>query len=286
MHPGTYLYSLAVHLQPERPAVLPATCGHQAHAAFLEAVRQADRDLADLLHGPGLKVRPFTISPLLGAAARGGREIAVLPERSYLLRVTLLHEPIYRELMRRFLEHPGRPSLRLGPASFLVTQVQATPGSSPWAAYTTWEALRQQARAEERATLAFLTPTAFSLGQRPWGKQFLLLPTPAFVFGSLLRTWNALAPAGLGMEPGPLAEYLEKDTVVLELDGLRTQMWRYPRHMQVGFTGRVVYGFQGQDENLRQQLNALADFAFYAGVGYKTTMGMGQTQRTAATRTR
>jgi CRISPR-associated endoribonuclease Cas6 len=276
---GSYLYSLAVHLQPEQPAVLPATSGHQAHAAFLDAVRQADPELAAILHGPDLKVRPFTVSPLLGIAHQRSKGISVSPEQSYVLRITLLREPLYGELMRRFLEDPGRPRLRLGEASFLITEVQVTPGSSPWAGYTTWEALRQQAGAEERATLEFLTPTAFSLGQRPWGKQFYLFPEAVLVFGSLLRTWNALAPDGLDMEPGPLVAYLEKDTVVLEIEGLRTAMWRYPRHLQVGFTGQVAYGFKGQDEDLRRQLNALADFAFYAGVGYKTTMGMGQVRR-------
>jgi CRISPR-associated endoribonuclease Cas6 len=34
-----------------------------------------------------------------------------------------------------------------------------------------------------------------------------------------------------------------------------------------------------ENEAARCQLNTLADFAFYAGVGIKTTMGMGQTRR-------
>jgi CRISPR/Cas system endoribonuclease Cas6 (RAMP superfamily) len=33
------------------------------------------------------------------------------------------------------------------------------------------------------------------------------------------------------------------------------------------------------DPSIRCQLNALADLAFYAGVGMKTTMGMGQCRR-------
>jgi len=273
------LYSLAITLQPERPAALPVTSGHQAHAAFLDAIHQVDPDLARLLHSADLPVRPFTISPLLGGRPGRNDTVEVSPERPCTLRVTLLQAPLYRELMRRFLEDPGRPALRLGEAAFLVTQVQATPGASPWAGYTTWEALLSQARPVERAALEFLSLTAFGLGQRPWGKQFHILPEPRFVFGSLLRTWNALAPAGLAMEAQPLEEYLAHDTVVMEIAGLRTVMWRYPRHLQVGFVGKVSYGFKARDEALRRQLNALADFAFYAGVGYKTTMGMGQARR-------
>jgi CRISPR-associated endoribonuclease Cas6 len=45
----------------------------------------------------------------------------------------------------------------------------------------------------------------------------------------------------------------------------------------IGFKGRVTYTYPRQiDAPTRQALNALADFGFFAGVGYKTTMGMGQ----------
>lgn len=274
------LYSLDIRLHPERPAVLPATCGHQAHAAFLDAVRRAAPDLSALLHAPRHRVRPFTVSPLFGVESQGQGAVMVRPDHDYSLRVTLLDDRLYAELMGRFLEE-GRPALRLGEVAFLIAQVLVTPGSSPWAGYTTWEALMETPAASS-ATLEFLTPTAFHLGQRPWGKRFHLLPEPLLVFRSLLRTWNAFAPAGLTMEAGPLEAYLEEEAIVQALAGLRTVMWRYPRHLQIGFVGQVTYGFPGEDEALRQRLFALAEFAFYAGVGYKTTMGMGQVRRVEA----
>ena len=268
------LYSLDIRLHPALPTVLPATCGHQAHAAFLDAVRRADPRLATLLHAPGRRIRPFTVSPLLGLPVRPKKEIAVSPEKEYSLRITLLDDTLYVELMERFLEE-GRPALRLGEVPFLISQVWVTPGSSPWAGHTTWEALAAT-EASPSITLEFLTPTAFHLGQRPWGKRFYLLPEPLLVFRSLLRTWNALCPTGLTMEEAPLESYLKEDAIVQEVAGLRTVMWRYPRHLQIGFVGRVTYGFPGKPP---QPLSALADFAFYAGVGYKTTMGMGQVRR-------
>jgi CRISPR-associated endoribonuclease Cas6 len=56
-------------------------------------------------------------------------------------------------------------------------------------------------------------------------------------------------------------------------------MLRFRRSYQIGFTGRVTYGLMADNEIARAQLNALADAALYLGVGYKTTMGMGQTRR-------
>ena len=54
---------------------------------------------------------------------------------------------------------------------------------------------------------------------------------------------------------------------------------RFRRAPQVGFVGQVTYGLMAESEAARCQLNALADFAFYAGVGMKTAMGMGQCRR-------
>ena len=54
---------------------------------------------------------------------------------------------------------------------------------------------------------------------------------------------------------------------------------RFRRSPQVGFVGQATYGLMAENEAARCQLNALADFAFYAGVGMKTALGMGQCRR-------
>ncbi len=56
------LYSIILILTPTRETTIRATMGHQAHAAFLETVRQADPALAESLHAPNLAFRPFTVS--------------------------------------------------------------------------------------------------------------------------------------------------------------------------------------------------------------------------------
>ena len=61
-------------------------------------------------------------------------------------------------------------------------------------------------------------------------------------------------------------------------------MLRFRRSPQVGFVGQVTCGLMAENEAARCQLNALADFAFYAGVGMKTAMGMGMVRRIATDR--
>ncbi len=88
------LYSIVLTLTPTRETTVRATMGHQAHAAFLRTMREADPMLAEALHAPDLQSRPFTVSPLLGVGRARAGEVRLSPERDYFLRFTVLYPPI------------------------------------------------------------------------------------------------------------------------------------------------------------------------------------------------
>jgi CRISPR-associated endoribonuclease Cas6 len=273
------LYSIVLKLTPTRETTVRATMGDQAHAAFLRTVRESDPALAEVLHLPNLPSRPFTVSRLQGVPRAHDGEIRLSPERDYWLRFTVLYPPIFERFMARFLRGEGRPVIRLGQALLLIKEILTTPGSHPWAGYTSWAQLVAAARPDPEIALDFTSPTAFGFGQKGWGKKVVVLPEPDLVFGSLARSWNNLAPPSLQVERNALMAYTEEHIVVKHLRGLRTRMLRFRRSPQVGFVGQVTYGLMGDNEAARCQLNALADFAFYTGVGMKTAMGMGQCRR-------
>jgi len=275
------LYSIVLRLAPTRETTVRATMGHQTHAAFLRTVRQSDPALADALHLPNLPARPFTVSPLLNVGRARNGQIRLAPERDYFLRFTVLYPPIFERFMDRFLRGDGRPVIRLGRAVLLIKEILNTPGSHPWAGYSSWAEIASNAQAAPDVTLDFTSPTAFSFGQEEWGKKTVVLPEPRLVFGSLAKSWNNLAPPPLKLNRRALLTYAERHVVVKRLDGLETRMLHFSRAPQVGFVGRVTYGLMAQNEAARCQLNALADFAFYSGVGMKTTMGMGQCRKMA-----
>ncbi|HET89957.1 MAG TPA: CRISPR-associated endoribonuclease Cas6 [Chloroflexi bacterium] len=278
------LYSIVLELTPTREATVRATMGHQAHAAFLRTVEESDPTLAEVLHAPDLPVsRPFTVSPLRGVERARDGYVRLSPERDYWLRFTVLYPPIFERFMARFLRGEGRPVVRLGRALLLIKEILTTPGSHPWAGYSSWGQLASEARSDREIRLDFTSPTAFSFGQKTWGKKVVVLPEPALVFDSLARSWNDLAPPPLCVEREGLWAYVEEHAVVKRMDGVSTQMLRFSRSPQVGFVGRVTYGLMADNEAARCQLNALADFAFYTGVGMKTTMGMGQCRRAEPT---
>ena len=276
------LHSLVLLLIPRTEATVRATMGDQVHASFLQTVREVDPALSEALHAPEVPIRPFTVSPLWGASRARDGKLHLSPERTYWLRFTVLYSPIFERFMTRFLGGDDRPVIRLGKALLLVREVLTTPEGHLWAGYATWSQLASEARPEPEVVLDFVTPTAFGFGQKEWGKKIVVLPEPDLVFGSLLRTWNGLAPAPLRMEERALMAYLEEHVVVKRIEGLRTRMLHFRRSPQVGFVGRVTYGLMGENEIARLQLNILADFAFYAGVGMKRTMGMGQCRRQEA----
>jgi CRISPR-associated endoribonuclease Cas6 len=275
------IHSIAIQLSPTQLGLVRATVGHQAHAAFLRAVREADPALADVLHHPVLNQRPFSVSPLMGVDPAREGQVAVRPEETYTLRFTILLKPIFQQFMNRFLRG-DRPVLRLGRVLFLIKEILATPEGSPWAGYTSFGQLMAGAETEPRISFKFWSPTAFSFGQRSWGRQVHVLPDARLVFSSLAKTWAAFAPPSLWLDPKAVESYTDENVVVQRLDGLETRMLNFGRYPQVGFVGRVTYQVMDGSEEAarwRRTLNALAGFAFYAGVGYKRTMGMGQCRR-------
>ncbi|HQH37167.1 MAG TPA: CRISPR-associated endoribonuclease Cas6 [Anaerolineae bacterium] len=278
-HLDAGLYSIVLTLTPTRATTVRATMGHQVHAAFLQTVRESDATLAEVLHLPDLPARPFTVSPLMETPRAYEGRLHLTPEETYWLRFTVLYPPIFERFMTRFLRGEGRPIIRLGDAILLIREILTTPEGHPWAGYSSWGRLAAEAQPARELTLDFVTPTAFGFGQQTWGKKMIVLPAPEPVFDSLARAWNMFAPAPLQVDREALRAYLAAHVVVKRLENVNTQMLAFSRAPQVGFVGRVTYGLMGDNDIARAQLTMLADFAFYSGVGYKTTMGMGQARR-------
>ena len=270
---------MVVVLTPLRQVELDATLGHKVHAAFLDSIRQVDPDLSETLHHTGERVRPFCVSGLQTERPASNGRITLTPACEYWLRFCVLEPTLFQRFMQRFIQPNHRPLLHLGQADLLIKEILVTPGAHPWSGFSQWQTLSAPAAPQRKISLQFASPTGFSFGQKDWGRHIVVLPQPQLVFASLLRSWNLLAPPELGFPPDPLTAYLEEDVVVKRLTDIRTRMLSFGRSPQIGFTGQVTFGLMRDDPSIVRQLNALADFAFYAGVGMKTAMGMGQVRR-------
>jgi CRISPR-associated endoribonuclease Cas6 len=272
--PPCELLSAVVTLAPAASAQAPAWLARAAHAWLLARIARSDPALADALHEADTP-RPFTVSNLWGTGRARDGLVTLTPDRPCWLRFTALNGPLVRALQAA-LPQPGE-RLNLADAPLVVQSVASDEGEHPWAGRATYAGLLEQHTlrpdpAPRYVTLRFASPTTF----RSQGRD-LPLPLPSLVFDGLLRKWNLFAPLALPEEAKRYAE----ECVTLSRFRLRSHWVTFEsgdKGAQVGFTGEVRFRFLTGDAYWNRVMTGLAAYAFWAGTGYRTTAGLGQTQ--------
>lgn len=262
------------------PAFVPQFLGRASHALFLTLVAEADPALAQSLHDDdGLK--PFTVSTLLGPDPLQGQPRKLWPGQSYALRFTSLLPELSRVLQEQAPAW-ARREVDLDGAGLRIVGATCDPAVHPLAGQARYEELAQRWLIDEVTPpgaigLTFTSPTTFRSQQHN-----LPLPLPGLVFGSLLERWNRFAPVRLNPDVRRYAE----ECLAISRYHLETRLVVVAGGKQVGFCGTCSYVALNHDAYWLRQVNLLADFARYSGVGYKTTMGLGQVARVAESRQR
>jgi CRISPR-associated endoribonuclease Cas6 len=286
-------HSLILNLVPSSPIPPGYLTGKHLHALFLTLVSSVDQALGDRLHEQKTD-KAFTLSPLQISSQFSILNSQLKPQNSKLKtqnasphllqhhhphpipagtpcwwRISLLDDSLFGNLTKLWLNlNPNHP-WHLGPADLQITSVLGTPQSTqPWANFATYAQLYEQASDRDRQiNLVFCTPTAFRQSQYDCA-----LPTREHVFNSLRRRWNQYS----GMEfPETLLE-----PIFPSFFDIRTQLVADSRSKFIGCVGTMNFRILGEVDPLTiKQINALADFALYSGIGRKTPMGMGMARR-------
>ncbi|WP_373526704.1 CRISPR-associated endoribonuclease Cas6 [Nostoc sp.] len=272
-------HSLVLNLLPQSPIPSQYLTGRHLHALFLTLVSSVDTTLGERLHDSTAD-KAFTLSPLqtnspLLKGGKGGSKLQYSHQQPIPAgtpcwwRISLLDDTLFSKLTQLWLNlNPNRP-WHLGPADLYITSIQGTPQSiQPWANASTYAQLYQEAGDRNSSiNLNFSTPTAFRQGQYD-----TTLPTRESVFNSLLSRWNKYS----GIEFNQIAI----ESIFPSFVNIHTEILADSRSKFIGILGEVTYKILGAVEPIQiKQINALADFALYAGIGRKTTMGMGMTRR-------
>jgi CRISPR-associated endoribonuclease Cas6 len=248
--------------------------GRAAQAWLLESVRRVDSTLADLLHREHAQ-RPYTIS------APRRMPTSSSSDSGQWMRITSISVDLSAVLLESIL-----PGLKAGEiirlAGVNAELVGAMTENHPWAGQADFETLAHAAFDPEAApplghSLEFVTPTVFHRAGMA-----IPLPIPTLVFGSLIRAWNIFSPVAL---PIQMHDFVEKYVGVAR-HKITTQFVQFgtsERH--IGYVGTVRYiimplektALSADEYRQRVQvIDMLARFAFYAGVGARTAVGMGQ----------
>ena len=271
--------STLISLVPETDVVLRPTMGHHAHAAFLAIIRESDPKLAEALHAQSAQ-KPFTVSPLIAKGKQRGRRLHVRAGTDCKLRFTFLDDALFTAFGRAFLKFE-LPMIRLGDATFQVKQLTSHAAAErSWSGNATYAELVESAKTDTCMSFRFYSPTAFRRltprGQKTRNDAYVDLVR---CYQSWVNKWNAFAPLQFDREE--LLAFISEYARVSRAKTW-TQALNFGRHTQIGWVGTCTFRFEQEsvrDENLLRSVNCLADFAFYCGTGYKTTMGMGQTRR-------
>ena len=128
--------------------------------------------------------------------------------------------------------------------------------------------LHEQASEIDRLIhFSFCTPLSFRQGQYDSA-----LPTRDSIFTSLANRWHKFS----GIE---LSANLT-EIIFPNFFNIRTEIIADSRSKFIGCVGDMSYRILGDVEpGTIKQINTLADFAFYSGIGRKTPMGMGMVRR-------
>lgn len=306
------LYAFQLKLRPLQQGTLMAFSGELVHGAWLKWLSFAAPDVSNWLH-EGNKRRLFTCSslqfpiphPRMREAEQDNIHLPLDPGKTYTVRITLLLGELfplfYKALMDFNTQETGAgskpPFMRIGKQSFLLEEVIADlDDPSGWTGYTSLTNLTERAKVlklgkVEPLTLEFASLTTFNRGSaktKAYGNHSALLPLPHYVFPSLARRWEDLAPPELvGMvQKERIEQYCLDDGIIITDYDLKPHQLKFTTHVQPGFVGTCKYTLRGPDEpiteetplSVRQQILLLSQLAFYCGVGYKTAMGMGRTR--------
>ena len=275
------LRSTVFTIRPAAEATLPKTMGRAIWACALGLIGSQQPEMAAALHdSTGLK--PLAVSPLQGPFEAAGGRLHLQSGKAYWFRVSSV-DPALSGVLADLEARPPR-ALELDRQPFAVAAVSSDAHRHAWARRQSYDGLydavgQEPAGASTLLTLDFVSPTAFLSQGRA-----VLWPEPRRVFGSLLQRWQTYAPALL---PDDLEAAFE---ACLDVDAydLRTRAQQYAKGgsrqvwHQKGFVGTCCYrGRRGTPEAVLRFLHLLARYALFAGVGSRTTVGMGQVRQVA-----
>ncbi len=272
------LHALVINLIAQEAGSLPGTVSELAHAAFYAAIQSVDPQLSQQMHDAQQR-SAFSLSPLYGfwqSPADG--KIHVSQGQEGWLRLGLLDDRLFAVFMQHLLgrnHDAGLPTIRLGKLHFVISQVYGAPGSHPWVGYTTVEQLAALHETPDRWTLDFASPTAIRWGEADNGtRRVEIFPQPRLAIASLRTRWDRLTGQQWGRD---FEEWVERNMVVGRVWQWQTELFRYQKQSYLGGVGKLEYRLlDGRDQANVAHFNRLLQLAFYVGIGYKTTHGLGQ----------
>jgi CRISPR-associated endoribonuclease Cas6 len=244
----------------------------------------ASPSIAEALHQTSHS-KPFTLSQI-NLASTDLRQL--LPDRSYRFRITALTQELTAALACFSPEAVPEFLLAGQPMELLGLSLSDAPwAASIPAAWLVNEWFNRVQPPPRRFGLRFCSPTMCQSSNPAHG----LFPEPQLVFYGLAEKWLAFSASDADDWPPAINEFIEEaalgagELLRVSRYNLTTAVEKFrsrdgaPPYQKIGYLSAIEYiAARHAGEAELRALGLLADYAFFAGIGYKTTMGMGQVQ--------
>ncbi len=257
------LAAVDLRLYPKTDVELPHPSGHLVHAAVLDAVQDVNPKLSNALHDD-VQTKSIAISTLWSKVRATGDSLSIPKYTECRLRICTLTRTIFEALSEAlFPKVAANSEIKIGKYGFVLLNAVLEP---PYGGVTNYSDLLIRSR--RQVTLRFTSPTTFR-------RSGINIPFPesSLVYQSIWQKWQAFSEEKVSEE---LFKQIIGAVAVSAFDG-HTRVWKFPRYKMAGFVGTARYELVKQvSEDAKHLFSALSEMAFYSGVGYKTTMGMGQ----------
>lgn len=237
--------------------------GEQLHGLLFHLMQRFDPEFANTLHERSLK--PFSLSGIKGKAGHRSGWTYLSNDEEYFAILHTLDDDMRAHIEGLAAILSSEETLcEIGALTIGGLSLKAITSSVSYA-----EILEGSFEKPPlfKTNLEFRAPASF----RSQGIQ-QLFPEPGLVMDGLLRRWNHLGT----VELDATRQDFEGAMKVSEYD-LETYPVQFDKFPIIGFRGGLIYAIdQNLDAYHQGILRALMQFANYAGIGYKTTMGMGE----------
>jgi len=289
------LGALVIHVRAGLDTTIQNHMGRAIHRQFFVAIQ-------DPLKGEGRihpvegeandKPMPYSTSGLMQSDKTAPIIGRLKAGAAAWFRVTGLTEPICAKLEAFRADAPSHIELDHLPWEI----VGMSWDDAPWGTVSTHQTLMHAAQALRHAPTHLHFEFASATTFRSDGMN-LPAPLPHLVFNSLANRWAEIT--GAALREKSLWNAFTRYHIMINKQATQTDTVRVKDGgKEIGFTGMAVYEFKPKNDalerenpaleaeiqadypNLCRVASMLADYAQFAGVGRKTTTGMGMTRRT------
>ena len=259
-------YSVIVRFRPRKDIYFKYHPSESLHGMLFHMIKERDEEEVEVLHD-GYDSKPFTISPIIPYPSWKHGKRYLKKGDKHFFRITFLEDNWYKLFMEYFLYYQDR--LKLSGSQIEIIEVLTNSNEDKKCNSITPKKLRKNSQARQKIKFKIHSTTTFRDGDK-----HIVFPIHNYLFNSLYSKWEEFSSEEL------IVEREDFNHIYVSRYELESAMEQFSDCPIKGFRGDCEYELDANlSEDKIKDINLLADFAFYSGVGYKTTMGLGQVAR-------